>query len=620
MTSTPAPRNIHNIPAGVPFATALASGIVDLAGTAEDLARATILVPSRRAALSLRAAFLEIRGDEATLLPRIEPIGDVEEDSPEILGFAADGAALPPAMDTLCRQLWLARLLEGFAMGGVAPTPPQAMQLADSLARLLDALCNVDSTPDQLVSLLPERFSRHWQDILKLLTILIDRWPAILAEQGVLDPADRRNRLIRLRCEAWRQVPPCDLVLVAGSTGTFAATRELIACVASLPNGHVVLPGLDHGAADHWQEIHQDAGHPQHQLSVLLEVLGVGPSDVTLWQVADGFAEEGGLRRELMREAFKPAALSADWRRLGTTNPHLGRDALIGLSIVECGTRAEEAGLIAIAMREVLETPGRTAALVTPDRQLAEAVIAGLQRWRIDVDDSAGRPLSGCPVGGFLHSMVIMVAEAFAPVPTLAFLKHPLVAGGLAPARFRSHLRAMELAALRGYRPAEGLAGIRDRLAGDDDLLAFFEAHIAAPLAPLTDAWSAPASDIASLARALGSAAHVTSLRRLSVGQFHANHAISLDFLEKLTHSSAAFEHLHPVLSALDDIPALPISRTEATKLRHGQKLPALGASAQQRFAMLMTGITAIALEGQTPVALVVLKAGAICPVRVLNL
>ncbi|MGB2000700.1 MAG: double-strand break repair helicase AddA [Candidatus Puniceispirillaceae bacterium] len=514
MTSPlPAPH-LHAIPAGVPFATTLAAGMVGLAGSAEDLARATVLVPSRRAALSLRAAFLEIRGDDATLLPRIEPIGDVEEDSAEILGFAADGAALPPAMDPLCRHLWLARLLQGFHMGGVAPTPPQTMQLADSLARLLDALCNVDSTPDQLASLLPERFSRHWQDILKLLTILIDRWPAILDEQGVLDPADRRNRLIRLRCEAWRQAAPDDLVIVAGSTGTFAATRELIACVAALPNGHVVLPGLDHGAVGHWQEIQDDAGHPQHQLSVLLDVLGAAPSEIAIWSAAEGVADAGRLRRDLMREAFKPAPLSADWRQLATTNPDLGRDALDGLSIVECGTRAEEAGLIAVAMREVLETPERTAALVTPDRQLAEAVIAALQRWRIDVDDSAGRPLNNCPVGGFLQNMVTMVAEAFAPVPTLAFLKHPLVAGGLAPASFRARLRELELMALRGYRPAEGIAGILDRLAGNDDLLAFFELHIAAPLTPLTDAWSAPAPDLASLARAVGSAAEALAARR----------------------------------------------------------------------------------------------------------
>ena len=122
------------------------------------------------------------------------------------------------------------------------------------------------------------------------------------------------------------------------------------------------------------------------------------------------------------------------------------------------------------------------------------------------------------------------------------------------------------------------------------------------------------------LGRDLGTAAHVTALRRLSVGQFHADHAISLDFLEKLPHSAAALEHLHPVVSALDDIPALPISGNEATKLRHGQTLPAISASAQDRFQALLTGATAIAMEGDRPVALVVVKAGAVCPVRVLNI
>ena len=122
------------------------------------------------------------------------------------------------------------------------------------------------------------------------------------------------------------------------------------------------------------------------------------------------------------------------------------------------------------------------------------------------------------------------------------------------------------------------------------------------------------------LGRDLGTAAHVTALRRLSVGQFYADHAISLDFLEKLPHSAAALEHLHPVVSALDDIPAVPISGDEAIKLRHGQTLPAISASAQDRFQALLTGATAIAMEGDCPVALVVVKAGAVCPVRVLNI
>ena len=122
------------------------------------------------------------------------------------------------------------------------------------------------------------------------------------------------------------------------------------------------------------------------------------------------------------------------------------------------------------------------------------------------------------------------------------------------------------------------------------------------------------------LGRDLDTAAHVTALRRLSVGQFHENYAISLDFLETLTHSAAAFEHLHPVLSALDDIPALPISGNEANKLRHGQTLPAISATARDRFQALLTGATAVAIEGNRPVALVVIKAGAVCPVRVLNI
>ncbi|MGC6452292.1 MAG: double-strand break repair helicase AddA [Candidatus Puniceispirillaceae bacterium] len=514
MTSPSSRHNrLYTIPAGVAFATSLAAGIIRLADGPQLLARATVLVPSRRAAQSLRAAFLEVLGEDAALLPRIDPIGDVEDDTADMLDFSVDAPALPQAMDPLRRQLWLARLLEGFRLGDVAPTPPQAMRLAESLARLLDSLGNADATPEMLRDLLPDRFSRHWQDILKLLAILIDRWPAILEEQGVIDAADRRNRLVRLRCDVWRQKQPRDLVIVAGSTGTFAATRELIACVADLPNGHVVLPGLDRDAGDHWDLVRAESGHPQHQLSVLLDSLEVDPQAVCDWPDLRGQHPASAHRRSLMREVFKPAALTGDWRQLGRTHPDLGRDALSGLALVDCETRTEEAALIALAMREVLEVPHRTAALVTPDRQLAEAVIAALRRWRIEVDDSAGRPLGQCGVGGFLQSLVTMLAEDFTPVPTLAFLKHPLASGGLAPARFRSQVRKIEMSVLRGYRPAPGLDGIRNGLAGDDELASFFEQAIAGPLASLVAAWQSPVPTLASLAVALGDAAERMAAR-----------------------------------------------------------------------------------------------------------
>ena len=122
------------------------------------------------------------------------------------------------------------------------------------------------------------------------------------------------------------------------------------------------------------------------------------------------------------------------------------------------------------------------------------------------------------------------------------------------------------------------------------------------------------------LAAALGTVGHVSRLRRLSVGPFDESDAISLAFLEKLEHSAAAFEHLKPVTSALDDIPALPVSAGEAAKLRHGQTLPALSPAAEARFAETVAAGTGVAIAGSVPVALVSVKAGQLHPLRVFNL
>ena len=218
-------RAVFTIPAGVSFATALVHGINVLVDDDQaELARTLILVPSRRAARSLRLAFLEVNGDKAMLLPRMLPIGDVDEDDPALLDpilhepeFLVTGADLfPPAINPLRRQMLLARLLESFPLGGQFPTFGQAMMLAQSLADLLDQVDMVGADLSQIRNILPEQFSRHWQDILKLLNILIDRWPDILAAEGVMDPVARREMLARARLKAWQQSPPEGIVIIAG--------------------------------------------------------------------------------------------------------------------------------------------------------------------------------------------------------------------------------------------------------------------------------------------------------------------------------------------------------------------------------------------------------------------
>jgi len=505
--------SVYSIDAGLPFAEQLARGLMTIATSPQQLARALVLVPSRRSGQALQSAFLAASDGAAMLLPRMVPIGDIGDEShqgdPIDALFDETAPNLPPAITKMRRQLLLAELLRHFRLGDHFPTQSQALLLADALAQLLDQFYNADASVAALRDLLPDAFSAHWQDILTLLTILIDRWPAILAAEGVMDAVDRRNQLIRWQAQRWQHTQPSNLIVVAGSTGSIKATRDLIATVAALPNGYVVLPGLDREAGDQWADIAADSNHPQHALAELLDALAIAPDAVRDWPAMPAVSKGQQQRRQLMREMFRPAASTAAWQRLGDREDLPGYAALQSLKILTARDRREEANLIALSLREVLEVPHKTAALITPDRQLAELVIADLQRWHITIEDSAGQPLALTPTGRFLQLLANAVADDMAPLQLLALLKHPYAAGGMAVGQFRENLARLELTVLRGARPRfVGIDGLV-AAAPTEDLKSFVRQSIGAPLAPLCTAWTSPNPTLASLIAALAETAEL---------------------------------------------------------------------------------------------------------------
>ncbi len=140
---------------------------------------------------------------------------------------------------------------------------------------------------------------------------------------------------------------------------------------------------------------------------------------------------------------MRPAEVSDAWRRL--TPQDIPQDALQGLSSIELDHPQEEAQAIALMMREALETKDKTAALVTPDRMLAERVAAQLARWGITANDSGGTSLTTTPVGGLLLDVLAAASPDAGAVDYLSLLKHPLTACGLAPAECRAQARAIEI-------------------------------------------------------------------------------------------------------------------------------------------------------------------------------
>ncbi|MGH6891636.1 MAG: double-strand break repair protein AddB, partial [Dongiaceae bacterium] len=282
----PPPRdrpNVLSIPTGVSFAETLAAELLrQVGGDPLKLAEMTVLLPNRRACRTLQEAFLRqaIKPDRsgASLLPRLMPIGDLDAEDLAVLGGAILGAAadIPPAIGELKRRMLLARLIMGArnrtGSRGAAIRLDQATQLAQELARLLDQVETERKDLSALEGLVPENLAQHWQLTIDFLDILRRAWPEILAEEGAIDPADRRNRLLDLQRELWLAAPPMTPIIAAGSTGSIPAAAELMQVVAHLPQGAVYLPGLDRAPSEEdWQAIEADPSHPQYGLAQLLK-------------------------------------------------------------------------------------------------------------------------------------------------------------------------------------------------------------------------------------------------------------------------------------------------------------------------------------------------------------
>ena len=367
----------------------------------------------------MRDAFLQ--AFDAALLPRIIPIGDIDEDEIAFAeaaagDIAAEALSLPEALGGLERRLLLTQLIAKWAQSPelhgtsgtplVAQTPASACALADDLARLIDDMTTRNVSWDRLGELVPDKFDIYWQLTLRFLQIAHQAWPNVLRERNCIEPAERRDRLIK--AEAARLTRKTDgLVIAAGSTGSIPATAELIATIAHLPHGAVVLPGLDTDLdEDAWTSIAGDdkkniapaPAHPQFAIQALLTRIGITRADVVALAAPHG-------RERLVSEALRPAAATDRWRQISADPAFAAHadTAIKTLTVIEAANPEEEALAIAVALREAMHD-GKTAALVTPDRALGRRVLNALARWNIAAEDSGGDALADTPAGTFAQT------------------------------------------------------------------------------------------------------------------------------------------------------------------------------------------------------------------------
>ena len=485
------------IPAHRPFAQDLARGLQDALGPMgpDALSQATVLTPTRRGARALADAFVAAADGRAVLPPQMRPLGDLEEGEPpfEPGDLALD---LPAAIDPLVRRFELTRLVAEHAHllpSGFA-TAASALALADALGGFFDSLQIEEiEVGDRLASLVDAELAEHWQVSRGFLDAALLAWPRRLEALGVADVSERRVRLLRRLAQRWTDAPPPGVLIAAGSTGTAPATRDLLIAVANAPNGCVVLPGLDQELADSaWAKV--EAQHPQGALKRLLDRAKIDKDAVDLWPASIRAESAGRWRRRVINEALRPAEETADWlgviARLRAQGDGVDpvAEGLKGLSLVSARTEDEAATAAALLLREALETPDRTAALVTPDQMMARRVSAKLARWGVIADSSAGESLAGCPCGVLAGLVARAAVDPLDPVVLLGLLKHPLARLG--------DSAELEAKGLRGPRPRDWPT-LKARLDGLPAALVLAE-RLEAIIATLaSDGDAGPAADAA---------------------------------------------------------------------------------------------------------------------------
>lgn len=462
---------VWSIPPGADFLRMLAGTLAletGLSTQPDALSEAIIYVPNSRSARALTLALYDAAGGKTILPPDIRTLGDLEsEEAPPNAETALAG--LPPAMSPARRLGALASLVRGYyaAQYEIGLPPASAIAAARELARLLDQAALSEAVDwSKLEGLVKQSdLAAHWHGSVRFLEIITEAWPAWLAANNAMDPFARRLAAAKALAADWAARPPAAPVVIAGSTGATPAGRLLMKAALGLPNGVIVLPGLDTDAdGETWDAIRLSVSHPQNALIDALDHLHILPGDVGIWPGIPQRASDAA-RRRMIHEALAPADATADWRAtlktlaraVGSNMEGFAQDALDGLVIIAAPDEAAEAEAAALLMRETLETPGETAALVTPDAGLARRVSALLKRWGVDVPPSAGVPLGRTPAGSLIGLCATWALDPSEPVALTAAMKHGFVTD-------REGLATLERHFLRGPRRWRDLAGLRDSI------------------------------------------------------------------------------------------------------------------------------------------------------------
>ncbi|MBN9413443.1 MAG: double-strand break repair protein AddB [Candidatus Paracaedimonas acanthamoebae] len=350
-----------------------------------EVSKALVFLPSRRAKRQFIEELQNLFPGNTFILPQVTTLRDWATQADNFLG------KLLPPVSFFERELHFINFLKPYVR-----EESQANQFAESLSSLHDEFIFAEIPFERARKLTPEAFAAHWQENLKYLEIIQERWPRFLRQIKRSDPCIHFVQFLNLQIEAWKQNPLQIPVIAAGFEEDIPVVQRFIAAIEQLPKGKVYRENC-------WNSLEEK-------------------TLINLFSAETSFSQDekqgAATRTETLTQKF-----------------HLR----------EFSSLEEEARVIALLMREQLEESDKTIALITPLRALAERVISELARWNLNIDDSYGKNLSEIPLGLFFRHSLNCVLKDFESISFLSLLKHPYMAQ-----IHKTHIEKLEIQHLRG--------------------------------------------------------------------------------------------------------------------------------------------------------------------------
>ena len=404
-------KNIFNIALDKSFLDEIALCLLqEVNFSSEQLSEYLLLLPNKRLIKNLQEAFLRATQGKALLLPKMISIAELDYIISNPIQKDLDTSQYFQKVITKRQRAFILLNLVQKIDGSISTY--QALDLAESLGQIIDEAYLQEVSFDNLEEIAPENLAEHWQKILKFLHIVTEFWPQYLQEHNAIDATNKQVAIYKLQAQEWILNPPTSKIVALNILSYYPSIINLLNVVKNLDAGRLFFYGIDtQKSVDDFSQL--TYSHPQKVFACMFGKLNIIPTQIFTTTGLNYTIKESLIHRIFDHEIYK-----------NFENKQVA-DAVQGISCIVAKNEEEEAKTIALALREVLESPKKTAGLISNNSSVIKRVMNELLRWGIKIDDYIGTPLYNSLQAKLFMLVGELLSSDFDCHILLGILKHP---------------------------------------------------------------------------------------------------------------------------------------------------------------------------------------------------